>query len=300
MTLDDIKTIGVIGAGQMGSGIAQVFAQAGWTVILVDVDEAALQRAMKKIHTGLLRAVDKGELAKEHVATVMSRIHPHQDITTVAQAHLVIEAVPENPELKHELFKELGSLCPPETILASNTSSISIDGLGRASHRPGRVVGIHFMNPVPVMKLVEIIRGKETAEETVTLASALVHRLGKSAVICKDSPGFIVNRVLMPMINEAITALDEGVASPEAIDQAIRDGLNHPIGPLALADRIGLDTVLAICEVLYQDLGDPKFRPSPLLHRYVQAGWLGRKSGQGFFSYEREEKEIKQDASPLS
>ena len=208
------------------------------------------------------------------------------DVERLQHAQLIIEAISEDPGLKYELFRKLGRLCPPATILASNTSSISIDRLGAASHRPDRVVGIHFMNPVLAMKLVEVVRGKETAEQTVAIALALVHRLGKTAVVCKDSPGFIVNRLLMPMINEAIVAVEDGVATPEAIDQAMRDGLNHPVGPLALADRIGLDTVLAICEVLYADLGDAKFRPAPLLQRYVQAGWLGRKSGQGFYTYE--------------
>lgn len=286
MTFDDIKTIGVVGAGQMGCGIAQVLAQAGWTIMLVDVTEAALQGAMKKIAQGLMRAVEKRELAKDQVDEVLKMVRPIQDVASLEKAQLIIEAIPEDPGLKHELFNRLGRLCPSATILATNTSSISIDGLGAASRRPDRVVGIHFMNPVPVMKLVEVVRGKETSEQTVAIALALVQRLGKTAVVCKDSPGFIVNRVLMPMINEAIMALEDGVATPEAIDQAMRDGLNHPVGPLALADRIGLDTVLAICEVLYQDLGDTKFRPCPLLRRYVQAGWLGRKSGQGFYAYE--------------
>ncbi|PJA81233.1 MAG: 3-hydroxybutyryl-CoA dehydrogenase [Nitrospirae bacterium CG_4_9_14_3_um_filter_51_5] len=286
MALDDMKTIGVVGAGQMGCGIAQVLAQAGWNTLLVDVERAALQRAMKTIEQGLGRAVEKGKLTKEQVHGVLQRIQPMQDVARLEQAHLIIEAIPEDPDLKHALFNRLGRVCPPETILASNTSSISIDGLGVASNRPDRTIGIHFMQPVPVMKLVEVVRGKETSEQTVAIALALVERLGKTAIVCKDSPGFIVNRVLIPMINEAIFALEDGVATPEAIDQAMRDGLNHPVGPLALADRIGLDTVLAICEVLYQQLGDSKFRPCPLLARYVQAGWLGRKSGQGFYTYE--------------
>lgn len=286
MTLDDVNTIGVVGAGQMGCGIAQVLAQGGWTIMLVDVSEMVLDRAIKRIEDGIQRAVDKGELPSTRVEEIVRRVRPVQDVAQLEQAQLIIEAIPEDPGLKHELFNRLGRVCPPATILASNTSSISIDGLGVASHRPDRVIGIHFMNPVPVMKLVEVVRGKETSEQTVAIAMALCQRLGKTAVVCKDSPGFIVNRVLMPMINEAIIALEDGVATPEAIDQAVRDGLNHPVGPLALADRIGLDTVLAICEVLYQDLGDTKFRPCPLLRRYVQAGWLGRKSGHGFYTYE--------------
>lgn len=289
MTLDDIKTIGVIGAGQMGCGIAQVLAQGGWKVLLVDVNEEALQKAKKRIEEGLRRAADKGEEISTPVDKILRNIHGGREITVLVQAQLIIEAAPEDAGLKRELFDMLGRLCPPDTILASNTSSISIDGLGVASRRPARVVGIHFMNPVPVMKLVEVVQGKETAEETVALALALVRALGKSAVVCKDSPGFIVNRVLMPMINEAIVALEDGVATAEAIDQAVKEGLNHPMGPLALADHIGLDTVLAICEVLYEDLGESRFRPCPLLQRYVQAGWLGRKTGQGFYVYDPQE-----------
>jgi 3-hydroxybutyryl-CoA dehydrogenase len=289
MILDDIKTIGVIGAGQMGCGIAQVLAQGGWKVLLVDVNEEALQKAKKRIEEGLRRAADKGEEISTPVDKILRNIHGGREITVLVQAQLIIEAAPEDAGLKRELFDMLGRLCPPDTILASNTSSISIDGLGVASRRPARVVGIHFMNPVPVMKLVEVVQGKETAEETVALALALVRALGKSAVVCKDSPGFIVNRVLMPMINEAIVALEDGVATVEAIDQAVKEGLNHPMGPLALADHIGLDTVLAICEVLYEDLGESRFRPCPLLQRYVQAGWLGRKTGQGFYVYDPQE-----------
>ena len=286
MTLDTIKTIGVVGAGQMGCGIAQVLAQAGWNILLADVSPAVLEGAMKNIERGLMRATEKGELAKDQVEEVLKLVHPIQDVALLEQTQLIIEAIPEDPGLKHELFSRLGRLCPPRSILASNTSSISIDGLGVASCRPDRVIGIHFMNPVPVMKLVEVVHGKETSEQTVAITLALVRRLGKTAVVCKDSPGFIVNRVLIPMINEAIFALEDGVATPEAIDQAVRDGLNHPVGPLALADRIGLDTVLAICEMLYQDLGDSKFRPCPLLRRHVQGGRLGKKSGEGFYTYE--------------
>jgi 3-hydroxybutyryl-CoA dehydrogenase len=289
MTLDDLRTIGVIGAGQMGCGIAQVLAQGGWKVLLVDVKEEALQKAKKRIEEGIRRAADKGEGICTPVDEILRNIHGVREITALVQAPLIIEAIPEDAGLKRELFDMLGRLCPADTILASNTSSISIDELGVASRRPARVVGIHFMNPVPVMKLVEVVQGKETGEETVALALALVRALGKTAVVCKDSPGFIVNRVLMPMINEAIVALEDGVATVEAIDQAVKEGLNHPMGPLALADHIGLDTVLAICEVLYEDLGESRFRPCPLLQRYVQAGWLGRKTGQGFYVYDTQE-----------
>jgi 3-hydroxybutyryl-CoA dehydrogenase len=285
MTIDEIETIGVVGAGQMGRGIAQVLATAGWHVLLVDVADQALADAVTKIHQGILKAVEKRTLRQDQVHAIMERIRPMNRIEPLRDAQLVIEAVSENPAVKRDLFARLGAMCEPWTVLASNTSAISIARLGEASGRPDRVVGIHFMNPVPVMKLVEVVRAMETSARTMDLALALVRRLGKTPVVCKDVPGFIVNRVLMPMINEAIVALDQGVASAEAIDLAMVEGTNQPVGPLALADRIGLDTVLAICEVLYQDLGDPKFMPSPLLRTYVATGRLGRKSGQGFYVY---------------
>ena len=286
MKLDDIKTIGVVGAGQMGCGIGQVCATAGYEVLLVDVTEQSLTEAISKIRVGLERAVERGSLTDHQAGQVLTLIHPLVQLDRLRDVHVVIEAIPEDLMLKRGLFAELNQICMPQTMLASNTSSISITKLGTASGRPDHVVGLHFMNPAPVMKLVEVVRGLETSERTMQLALGLARRLGKSPVAAKDVPGFIVNRVLIPMVNEAIFALEEGVASAEDIDLAMTTGANHPMGPLALADRIGLDTVLAICEVLYQDLGDPKFRPCSMLRRYVEAGWLGRKSGRGFYVYE--------------
>ena len=285
MTLDEIKQVGVVGAGQMGRGITQALATAGWPVLLVEVAQPVLDDALTKLREGVARAVEKGGVAAHQADGVMSRIHPTDELNRLREAQLVIEAVSEDPDVKQKLFGELGGLCESQAVLASNTSSISISRLGLASGRPDRVIGIHFMNPVPVMRLVEIVRGMKTSDDTVALALDLVKRLGKTPVVCKDAPGFIVNRILIPMINEAIFALDEGVGSPDAIDLAMTAGANHPVGPLALADRIGLDTVLAICEVLHQDTSDPKFRPCPLLRKYVESGWLGRKTGRGFYTY---------------
>jgi 3-hydroxybutyryl-CoA dehydrogenase len=277
--------VAVIGAGTMGNGIAQVFAQAGHAVILRDIDEAALDRARAQIERSLGKLVEKGKLTAEARASAVARIEPTTEMSGLASADLVIEAVVEKLEVKRGLFAELDVLTPPATILASNTSSISITRLGAATQRPDKVIGMHFMNPVPLMALVEVIRGQATSDETTRTVMDLSRGLGKTPVEVNDFPGFVSNRVLMPMINEAIFAVFEGVAKPEAIDEVMKLGMNHPMGPLTLADFIGLDVCLAILEVLHDGLGDPKYRACPLLKRMVDAGWLGRKSGRGFYTY---------------
>jgi 3-hydroxybutyryl-CoA dehydrogenase len=277
--------IGVVGAGTMGNGIAQVAARAGYSVILHDVREDLIERGLSAIDKNLKRDVDKERLSSEEKQTISSRIQTTTDLTSFNSASFVVEAVTENLGVKTEIFKALDQITPPLTILASNTSSISITKLGAATGRPDKVIGMHFMNPVPVMKLVELIRGMATSDETYQRVRTLSEKLDKIALDCQDSPGFVSNRVLMPMINEAIFTLYEGVATRESIDGIMKLGMNHPMGPLTLADFIGLDVCLAIMNVLYEGLGDPKYRPCPLLKRYVDAGWLGKKSGRGFYEY---------------
>ena len=279
------EIIGVIGAGTMGNGIAQVAARAGYAVVMRDVKDEFLERGLKAIDRSLQRDVDKARLAEEEKRAILGRIQTTTEMQALREASFVVEAVTENYAVKAEIFRALDELTQPEAILASNTSSISITKLGGATRRADKVIGMHFMNPVPVMKLVEVIRGIATSDETYARTHALTERLEKIPLECNDSPGFVSNRVLMPMINEAIFTLAEGVATRESIDGIMKLGMNHPMGPLTLADFIGLDVCLAILNVLHEELGDPKYRPCPLLKRYVDAGWLGRKSGRGFYQY---------------
>ncbi len=282
----EIKTIGVVGAGQMGSGIAQVAAQAGYEVVLLDVSQEALERGLGAIRRSLGKFLEKGRISQEAHEATLGRIRTALDLEALKEADLIVEAIVEEEGAKRALFEKLGALAKPGAILASNTSSIPITALGRYSGRPERFIGMHFFNPVPLMQLVEVIRGELTLEATRDAVVAVAKRMGKTPLEVQDYPGFVSNRLLMPMINEAVEALREGVASKEAIDGIMRLGMNHPMGPLELADFIGLDTCLAIMEVLHKGFGDDKYRPSPLLRRMVQAGLLGRKTGRGFYLYD--------------
>lgn len=282
----EIKQIMVAGAGQMGSGIAQTASDAGFYVRMYDVNPEAAEAGLKRLKKQLDRDAEKGKRTVTEVKSVISRISISQTLEEAEHADIVIEAIAENMAAKTEMFKTLDRMCPSHTILASNTSSLPITEIAAVTNRPQRVIGMHFMNPVPVMKLVEVIRGLATSEETALDVMALAEKMGKTAVEVNDFPGFVSNRVLLPMINEAIYCVYEGVAKPEAIDEVMKLGMNHPMGPLALADFIGLDTCLSIMEVLHSGLGDSKYRPCPLLRKYVKAGWLGKKSGRGFYDYE--------------
>lgn len=281
----DIKKIGVLGAGQMGSGIAQTAAQFGFEVFLADQNATFAEKAKQKIDAQLKKLVEKQKLSADDANLTLSKIKPVSTINELAPVDLVIEAIAENKDLKFSTFKKLDEICS-KAILASNTSSISITEIAAQTKRPDQVVGMHFMNPVPIMKLVEGIRGLQTSDKTFQTTRAVAEKMGKTFIEANDAPGFAVNRILMPMINEAVTALHEGVASVEDIDMAMKLGTNQPMGPLTLADFIGLDTCLAIMNVLHEGLGDSKYRPSPLLKKYVAAGWLGKKTKRGFYKYD--------------
>jgi 3-hydroxybutyryl-CoA dehydrogenase len=286
MSADTIKTVGVLGAGTMGNGIAHVFARSGYEVILRDVEQRFLDRALGTIGRNLDREVKKGKISEADRAAALARIHPAIDAEALAAADFAVEAVPEQIDLKVRVLESVDAVLRPSVILATNTSSISITKLASKTNRPDRFIGMHFMNPVPVMALVEVIRGLATGDDTVQTTMSLCEKLDKNPVAVNDAPGFVSNRVLMPMINEAAFVVMEGVASPEAVDAVMKMGMNHPMGPLELADLIGLDVCVDILEVLFDGFGDPKYRACPLLRNYVAAGWLGRKSGRGFYTYD--------------
>ncbi|WP_432472446.1 3-hydroxybutyryl-CoA dehydrogenase [Amphritea sp. HPY] len=282
----NIEQVGVVGAGQMGSGIAQVCAAAGLQVILFDLNLQALERGVAAISASLQRLVSKDKLSQAELDETLAKVSLSTDLSDLGQADIVIEAASENEQIKQSIFRQLDEVCKPVAILATNTSSISITRLAAVTNRPGQVIGMHFMNPVPMMKLVEVIRALQTDDEVFRAVSTLAERAGKTPVDIKDAPGFVANRILLPMINEGIFCLHEGLASSEEIDTVMKLGMSHPMGPLALADLIGLDTCLSIMEVLYDSFKDPKYRPCPLLVQMVDAGYLGRKSGRGFYHYE--------------
>ena len=284
-TVDEIKTIAVLGAGTMGNGIAHVFARAGYNVILRDIEERFLQRGLETIGKNLDREVKKGKLPEAEKPQVLARLKAVTDFAAIGDADFVVEAVPEKLEIKRSVLTEADRVLRPEVIIASNTSSISMTTLAALTSRPDRFVGMHFMNPVPVMVLVEVIRALQTSEAAFTTTMELAKKLGKTPVAVNDAPGFVSNRVLMPLINEAAYAVMEGVATPDAVDAVMKLGMNHPMGPLELADFIGLDVCVNILEVLHQGFGDSKYRACPLLRKYVAAGWLGRKTGRGFYVY---------------
>ncbi|MCF6094080.1 3-hydroxybutyryl-CoA dehydrogenase [Microaerobacter geothermalis] len=282
----EIKKFMVIGAGQMGSGIAQVAAQTGLEVILNDLKEELVQRGLSTIEKNLSRQVEKGRMSEEEKKAILSRIQPSTSLEDASEADFVVEAAVENMQVKSDIFRKLDEIAPPHAILASNTSSLPITEIAAVTKRPEQVIGMHFMNPVPVMKLIEVIRGLATSDETYQIVEELSKKMGKTPVEVNDFPGFVSNRILLPMINEAIYCVYEGVATPEAVDEVMKLGMNHPMGPLTLADFIGLDTCLYIMEILHEGLGDSKYRPCPLLRKYVKAGWLGRKTGRGFYVYQ--------------